>query len=212
MSPGEARSGSAAAAAGERVDEQCGGRPADSRRSRTTPRAAAPYAVEVARVLVRNGSEALIEIDGRQVPAGIAIPPPAMVDAGDLVVVIGGAPDWWVVGTLGVLSAPGDAAPPAFNSATDLRLHAPRGRIGLAAARIRIGGGTASVFASTLRATARSSLLRCHTGSQWVAGRVTRTLGGLFQRITGDYHRRSREIDARADGPVAIKGSRIRFN
>lgn len=173
---------------------------------------APPYCIAVARVLTRDGSEALIDVDGRQAPAGIAIPPPVTVDAGDLVVVIGDARRFWVVGTLGGLPGPGDAPPPGLTSATDLRIHSPRGRITLTAARTRIGGGTVSIAAVTLRATARSCRLRCQTAKQWVLGCVTRTLGELLECVTGHHRRRSGQIDIRADGPVTVKGSRIRLN
>jgi hypothetical protein len=187
-------------------------RPTASRRSQAVSRATPPYAIEVARVLSRDHSEALIDVDGRQASAGIAIPPPTTIEAGDLVVVIGDTQRWWVVGTLGGHSGPGDAALPVLTAAPDLRMHCPRGRITLAAPRIRIGGGTASLAAATLRATARSCLLRCQTAHQRVMGRLARTLGELVQCVTGHYRRRSREIHARAEGPVIIKGSRISLN
>lgn len=163
-------------------------------------------------MIVRVGSEALVEIDGRQVAAGIAIPPPGVVDAGDLVVVIGGADRWWAVGALGSLTDAADASLPTFTAAADLRMSVPHGRITLAAPRTRIGGATASIAATTLRTTARSCLLRCHSANQWLMGCVRRTLGALRQRVTGDYHRRSQRTSARAEGPVVIKGAGIRLN
>lgn len=210
--PLAAHAGVAATAALAEIDKPDGGRTADSLPPPSWSQAGSAHAIEVARVLARDGSEVLVEIDGRQVMAWIAIPPPATIDAGDLVVVIGGAPRWWAVGTLAGLSGPGDAAPPAFTAATDLRLCAPRGRITLAAARSWIGGGAASIAASTLRSRAQSCVLRCQTANQWVTGCVSRMLGSVFQRVTGDYHRRSRSVDSRAEGPVTIKGSGIRLN
>ena len=208
--PLEAHAGVAAPAAFADIEMPEGGRPAETLPPRS--QAGSAHAIEVARVLARDGSELLVEIHGRQVMAWVAIPPPATIDAGDLVVVIGGAPRWWAVGALAGLPGPGDATPPAFTAATDLRICAPRGRITLAAARTWIGGGVASIAASTLRSTAQSCGLRCQTVSQWVTGCVSGMVGSLFQRVTGDYHRRSRSIDSRAEGPVTIKGSGIRLN
>lgn len=192
--------------------ERLRGRQTDARQPRPRPPAVAPYAIEVGRVLARDGSEAVIEIDGRQVTAWIAIPPPAVVDAGDLAVVIGGADRWWAVGVIGGIAGPAEATLPALAAAADLTMRAPRGRITLAAPRTRIGGATASIAATTLRTTARSCLLRCHSANQWVMGTVSRTLGTLFQQVTGHYHRRSQRISGRADGPVVIKGAGIRLN
>lgn len=159
-----------------------------------------------------EASEALVDIDGRQLRAGIAIPPPAAVEAGDLLVVIGGSDRWWAVGTLGGLEGPGEGAVPAFGGATDLRMHAPRGRITLASNRAWLGGGAAVIAASSLDATARFCRLRVETVNQWIVGRVSEMLGGLLQSVTAAYHVRSREIAARAEGPVVIEGQRIRLN
>lgn len=175
-------------------------------------RARWPYVIEVARVLDRHGAEVLIDIGGRQSRARIAIPPPTSVDPGDLVIVIGSVDCWWAVGRLGGFSEPGTTSPPAFEMAAGLTMHAPQGRITITASRLSLGGGTASIVASTLRAHAQSCLIRCQTGTEWVSGCVRRVLGGLFQRVEGAYHRRSREVAARAMGPVVIKGERVRFN
>jgi len=194
------------------VATPCGDRAAASQGRRRTSRAGTPHAIEVVRVLAREGAEVLIDIDGRQAAAWIAIPPPATVEPGDVVVVIGGVDRWWVVGSLGGPVGTRDATPPAFDTPADLRLHAPSGRIMLVAPRVWIGGGPVSIAASTVRATARSCVLRCQSVNQWVVGCVSQVLGGLYETVTGDYRRRSRAVDARAEGTMIIKGPRIRLN
>jgi hypothetical protein len=167
---------------------------------------------EVARVLDCDGPHALIELPGRQVWARVAIPPPAAVAAGDFVVVAGRDSEWWAVGTLG---DPWDAAEdsaPAFSDAAGIVIHAPQGRISLAAARIWLGGEKVSFFARTLRSTATSCLLQCQTVNQWIAGLVSQTVGRLYQGVSGDYHHHSQSIVERAEGQVTIKGQRIHLN
>lgn len=209
MSRGEARAGVATTARGACLEPDRSG-------TRTGCGHARPgrptYAIEVVRVLARDGAEALIEIDGRQTSACLAIPPPVTVEPGDLLVVIGGVGRWWGVGMLGGLPIPADVAMPAFDTAAGLRMHAPNGGILLEAERTRIGGRTASIAAATLRATAHSCVLRCRTANQWIMGCLSQVVGGLVQVVTGDYRLRSRAIDARAEGTVSIKGSRVRLN
>ena len=167
---------------------------------------------EVARVLDCDGPHALIDLHGRQVWARVAIPPPAAVAAGDFVVVAGRDSEWWAVGTLG---DPWDAAEdsaPAFSDAAGIVIHAPQGRISLAAAQIWLGGEKVSFFAKALRATATSCLLQCQTVNQWIAGLVSQTVGRLYQGVSGDYHHHSQSIVERAEGQVTIKGQRIHLN
>ena len=167
---------------------------------------------EIAQVLVCKGRQALINLHGRQEWARIAIPPPVAVAAGDFVIVAGRGSQWWAVGTLGDPWEAADDSCPAFDSEADIVIHAPRGRILLAAGRIWLGGETVSILAQALRATATSCVLQCQTVNQWIAGLVTLTVGRLYQGITGDYDHHSRSIVARAEGQVTIKGERIHLN
>jgi len=167
---------------------------------------------EIAQVLASDGRHALIDLHGRQEWARIAIPPPAAVSSGDFVVVAGHGSEWWAVGTLGDPWEAADDSPPAFDGETDIVIHAPRGRISLAAAKIWLGGETVSIFAKALRATATSCVLQCQTVNQWVAGLLSQTVGRLYQGVTGDYHHHSQSIVERAEGQVTIKGDRIHLN
>jgi hypothetical protein len=167
---------------------------------------------EVARVLACEGRDALIDLNGRQIWARIAIPPPAAVAAGDFVVVAGRGSEWWAVGTLGDPWEVADDSGPVFHGDTDIAMHAPHGRISLAAARIWLGGESVSIVAKALHATAASCLLQCQTVNQWIAGLVSQTVGRLYQGVTGDYHHHSHSIVARAEGQVTIKGDRIHLN
>ena len=192
----EPKSGDVAAA--PRPEGQAGGLPSDL--------------FEIAQVLVCEGRQALINLHGRQAWARIAIPPPVAVAAGDFVIVAGRGSQWWAVGTLGDPWEAADDSCPAFDGEADIVIHAPRGRILLAAGRIWLGGETVSILSKTLRATATSCVLQCQTVNQWIAGLVTLTVGRLYQGITGDYDHHSRSIVARAEGQVTIKGERIHLN
>ena len=167
---------------------------------------------EIAQVLACDGRHALIDLQGRQEWARIAIPPPAAVSAGDFVVVAGRGSEWWAVGTLGDPWEAADDSAPAFDSDADIVIHAPHGRIALAAAQIWLGGEKVSIFAKALRATATSCVLQCQTVNQWIAGLVSQTVGRLYQGVTGDYHHHSKSIVERAEGLVTIKGDRIHLN
>ena len=167
---------------------------------------------EIAQVLACDGRYALIDLHGRQEWARIAMPPPAAVAAGDFVVVAGRGSQWWAVGTLGDPREAADDSCPAFDSEADIVIHAPHGRIALAAAQIWLGGETVSIFAKALRATAASCVLQCQTVNQWIAGLVSLTVGRLYQGVTGDYHHHSQSIVEQAEGQVTIKGNRIHLN
>ena len=196
----EPASGHAAASAHPlgQADGQAAGLPADL--------------FEIAQVLACDGRHALIDLHGRQEWARIAIPLPAAVSSGDFVVVAGHGSEWWAVGTLGDPWEAADDSPPAFDGETDIVIHAPHGRISLAAAKIWLGGETVSIFAKALRATATSCVLQCQTVNQWVAGLLSQTVGRLYQGVTGDYHHHSQSIAERAEGQVTIKGDRIHLN
>ena len=168
--------------------------------------------VEIAQVLACDARHALIDLQGRQEWARIAIPPPAAVSAGDFVVVAGRGSEWWTVGTLGDPWEAADDSAPDFDSDADIVIHAPHGRIALAAAQIWLGGDKVSIFAKALRATATSCVLQCQTVNQWIAGLVSLTVGRLYQGVTGDYHHHSQSIVERAEGQVTIKGDRIHLN
>ena len=193
-----AESASGHSAAAPRPEGQVGGLPSDL--------------FEIAQVLACEGRHALINLSGRQEWARIAIPPPVAVAAGDFVIVAGRGSEWWAVGTLGDPWEAADDSGPAFDGEADIVIHAPHGRIALAAARIWLGGETVSILAKTLRATSTSCVLQCQTVNQWIAGLVTLTVGRLYQGITGDYDHHSRSIVARAEGQVTIKGERIHLN
>ena len=167
---------------------------------------------EIAQVLACDGRHALIDLHGRQEWARIAIPPPSAVTAGDFVVVAGRGSEWWAVGMLADPWETADDSAPAFDNEADIVIHAPHGRIAMAAARIWLGGERVSIFAKALRATATSCLLQCQTVNQWVAGLVSLTVGRLYQGVTGDYHHHSQSIVERAEGQVTIKGDRINLN
>jgi hypothetical protein len=167
---------------------------------------------EIAQVLACDGRHALIDLHGCQEWARIAIPPPAAVSAGDFVVVAGRGSEWWAVGVLADPRETADDSAPAFDGEADIVIHAPHGRIAMAAARIWLGGKRVSIFAKALRATATSCLLQCQTVNQWVAGLVSLTVGRLYQGVTGDYHHHSQSIVERAEGQVTIKGDRVNLN
>jgi len=211
MTPRQAASTVASAAATVWAEQESG-------RASTSARPEGPAAglpadlFEVAQVLACDGRHALIDLHGRQEWARIAIPPPAAVAAGDFVVVAGRGSEWWAVGTLGDPWEAADDSPPAFDSEADIVIHAPHGRISLAAEKIWLGGETVSIVAQALRATATSCVLQCQTVNQWIAGLVSLTVGRLYQGVTGDYHHHSQSIVERAEDLVTIKGDRIHLN
>jgi len=211
MTPREAASTVASAAAAVWAEPE-GGHVAASARPEPQAAGLPSDLFEIAHVLACDGRHALIDLHGRQEWARIAIPPPAAVAAGDFVVVAGRGSEWWAVGALGDPWEAADDSPPAFDSEADIVIHAPHGRISLAAARIWLGGEKVSIFAQALRATATSCLLQCQTVNQWVAGLLSQTAGRLYQGVTGDYHHHSQSIVERAEDLVTIKGDRIHLN
>jgi len=211
MTPREAASTVASAAAAVWAEPE-GGHVAASARPEPQAAGLPSELFEIAQVLACDGRHALIDLHGRQEWARIAIPPPAAVAAGDFVVVAGRGSEWWAVGTLGDPWEAADDSCPAFDSEADIVIHAPRGRISLAAAKIWLGGETVSIVADALRATATSCVLQCQTVNQWIAGLLSQTVGRLYQGVTGDYDHHSQSIVERAEGQVTIKGDRIHLN
>lgn len=212
MTPREASATVASAAATVWADPASGCQVAASARPEAQAAGLPSDLFEIAQVLACDGRHALIDLHGRQEWARIAIPPPAAVTAGDFVVVAGRGHEWWAVGTLGDPWEAADESGPAFDGAADIVIHAPHGRILLAAARIWLGGEKVSIVAKALRATATSCLLQCQTVNQWIAGLLSLTVGRLYQGVAGDYHHHSQSIVERAEGQVTIKGDRIHLN
>lgn len=212
MIPREAASADDSTAAAIWVEPAGNGHATESVRFQARAGGVPADCFEIARVLAREGRDALIDLDGRQRWARIAIPPPAAVAAGDFVVVAGRDSEWWAVGTLGDPWEATDAPAAEFDGKADIKVHAPRGRISLAAQRIWLGGESVSIVAKALHATATSCVLQCQTVNQWIAGLVSQTVGRLYQGVTGDYHHHSHSIVERAEGQVTIKGDRIHLN
>ena len=157
-----------------------------------------------ATVVCATSSRMQLKLPDREVWATSALACGYEPSAGDVVLAIGEASAWYVIG---ILRGSGLTS---FNVPGDLAIRAPAGRITLTAAQgLELKSRQVRVTATRLELVAQSAVERFGDVTRWVKAAFQLNVGRYRARVDGAYDVRADRILERATRDVRIDGAKI---
>lgn len=157
-----------------------------------------------ATVLCAAAGRIKLELPDEHAWALSALAFPYQPEAGDLVLAVGKASQWYVIGVLKgsgttTLLVPGDLA-----------IAAPRGQVSIDAAHgVEIRGPQVTVKAGRLQLTARTIVERFERATRWIKNTFQLRAGRIRTRVDTTYDVAAQNIREHAGDDVKIDGKQI---